>query len=624
MKTLSKSAIVLFSAVAIMSCGGKEEGLSTDVLIIGGGASGTAAGIQASRMDVDAVIVEESTWLGGMLTSAGVSCIDGNSRMPSGFFGEFRDSLSAIYGGDQNMKVNWVSNYSFEPSVANNLLQRMAAREADHLSLMFDTRLISAEKNKNGWTAVVADAEGKETTIHAKVLIDGTEFGDVARMTGVGYDLGMENGKITGEDIAPDSAYNIVQDMTMVAILKDYGPDADMTIPMPEGYNREEFIHTCISPLAPEPVPGRPAFSQEQMMTYGKLQNGKYMINWPLFGNDYYANIVDMTREERDSVLALAKNHTLQYIYFLQTEFGYKNLGLADDEFPTADRMPFIPYVRESRRIHGLVRFMVNDINTPYDRPDPLYRTGIAVGDYPVDHHHSSYNGPQDLPNLYWHGIPSWCLPMGTLIPKDVDDMLVVEKSISVSNIANGSTRLQPITTQIGQVAGVIAALAVKEDKSVKDVDVRQVQKELLSRGGYIMPFLDVKKDDSRFVPYQHIGASGVLRGEGKSINWSNETWLNADSVLTGDALEGFYELYPDTKGIAPAEGTLSVAQATDLVKKASGKDDIDIAGILEHYGFSAGEVDRPMLRGGFAVVVDSILDPFGSFPVDIKGNFKK
>lgn len=624
MNTLSKSAIVLFSAAAIMSCGGKEEGLSTDVLIIGGGASGTAAGIQAARMDVNAIIVEESTWLGGMLTSAGVSCIDGNSRMPSGFFGEFRDSLSAIYGGDQNMKVNWVSNYSFEPSVANNLLQRMAAREADHLSLMFDTRLVSAEKNENGWTAVVADAEGKETTIHAKVLIDGTEFGDVARMTGVGYDLGMENGKITGEDIAPDSAYNIVQDMTMVAILKDYGPDADMTIPMPEGYNREEFIHTCVSPLAPEPVPGRPAFSQEQMMTYGKLQNGKYMINWPLFGNDYYANIVDMTREERDSVLALAKNHTLQYIYFLQTEFGYKNLGLADDEFPTADLMPFIPYVRESRRIHGLVRFMVNDINTPYDRPDPLYRTGIAVGDYPVDHHHSSYNGPQDLPNLYWHGIPSWCLPMGTLIPKDVDDMLVVEKSISVSNIANGSTRLQPVTTQIGQVAGVIAALAVKEDKSVKDIDVRQVQKELLSRGGYIMPFLDVKKDDSRFVPYQHIGASGVLRGEGKSINWSNETWLNADSVLTGDALEGFYELYPDAKGIAPAEGPLSVAQAMALVKKASGKDDIDIAGILEHYGFPGGEVDRPMLRGGFAVVVDSILDPFGSFPVDIKGNFKK
>ena len=146
------------------------------------------------------------------------------------------------------MKVNWVSNYSFEPSVANKLLQRMAAREADHLSLMFDTRLVSAEKTRTDGRQSWQMQKARETTIHAKVLIDGTEFGDVARMTGVGYDLGMENGKITGEDIAPDSAYNIVQDMTMVAILKDYGPDADMTIPMPGGYNREEFIHTCVQP----------------------------------------------------------------------------------------------------------------------------------------------------------------------------------------------------------------------------------------------------------------------------------------------------------------------------------------------------------------------------------------
>lgn len=619
-KFIKSASLLLLSALAV-SCA--DKGISTDLLVIGGGASGTAAGIQAARMDIDAVIVEESQWLGGMLTSAGVSCIDGNRNMPSGFFGEFRDSLANIYGGDDKMYVNWVSAYSFEPSVANALLQRLAARESDHLKLMFDTRLVSIEKADDGWNAVVADSKGKETKIHAKVLLDGTEFGDVAKSVGVGYDLGMENGKLTGEDIAPDSAYNIVQDMTMVAILKDYGDSVDMTIPMPEGYNREEFIHTCVSPLAPEPVPGRPAFTQEEMMTYGKLQNGKYMINWPLFGNDYYANIVDMTREERDSVLALAKNHTLQYIYFLQTEFGYKNLGLADDEFPTADKMPYIPYVRESRRIHGLVRFMVNDINTPFDRPQPLYRTGIAVGDYPVDHHHSSYNGPQDLPNLYWHPIPSWCLPMGVLLPKDVDDMIVAEKSISVSNIANGTTRLQPITTQIGQVAGVIAALAVKEGKNVKDVDVREVQNELLKRGGYIMPYLDVKKDDARFVPFQRIGATGILKGVGKSVHWSNETWLNADSVLTAEGIDGFYELYPAVKGSVPETGTLTLEQAKTLVEKASGNGNVDVAGVLGKYGYEAADLARPALRGEFAVLVDSVLDPFDAFPVDIEGNFK-
>ena len=119
--------IIMFMAAGLASCGHNYD-ITTDVLIIGGGASGTAAGIQAARMDVDAVIVEESTWLGGMLTAAGVSCIDGNSRMPSGFFGEFRDSIADLYGGYDNLRTNWVADYSFEPSVGNALFHRMVER----------------------------------------------------------------------------------------------------------------------------------------------------------------------------------------------------------------------------------------------------------------------------------------------------------------------------------------------------------------------------------------------------------------------------------------------------------------------------------------------------------------
>ena len=617
MMKIFKHIALMIIASLVISC--SKYDINTELLIVGGGASGTAAGIQAARMNVNAVIVEESTWLGGMLTGAGVSCIDGNKRMPSGFFGEFRDSLVAIYGGDQNMNTNWVAAYSFEPSVANALLQRLAERESDHLKILFESRLVDVQKVETGWVAVVTNASGKNVTIHAKILLDGTEFGDVAKLVGVGYDLGMENGKITGEDIAPDSAYNIVQDMTMVAILKDYGEDADMTIPMPEGYDKMTFKCTCANDLCPEPIPGKQYHSLEHMMNYGKLQNGKYMINWPNDGNDFYANIVDMTREQRDSVLAIARNHTLQYVYFLQNQLGLKNLGLADDEFPTSDKLPFIPYVRESRRIHGLVRFNVNDISYPFDRPLPLYRTGIAVGDYPVDHHHSSYNGPEDIPMLYFHKVPSWCLPMGTLIPKDVDDMLVAEKSISVSNIANGSTRLQPITTQIGQVAGVIAALALKNHTSVKNVSVRDVQNELLARGGYIMPYLDVPKSDERFIPYQKIGATGILKGEGKSINWANETWLHADSTLMANAIDGFYELYPQAVGIVEGEMPVTVAQAAALIAKAAGVDTVEIS---SENGFTSTDPSAPIMRGEFAVVVDKMLDPFNAFPVDIEGKF--
>jgi 2-polyprenyl-6-methoxyphenol hydroxylase-like FAD-dependent oxidoreductase len=61
-----------------------QDYIETDVLVVGGGASGVTASIQTARLNVKTVLVEETTWLGGMLTGAGVSATDGNHNMPSG------------------------------------------------------------------------------------------------------------------------------------------------------------------------------------------------------------------------------------------------------------------------------------------------------------------------------------------------------------------------------------------------------------------------------------------------------------------------------------------------------------------------------------------------------------
>lgn len=77
MKNLFQILCGLFLVVSYSSCMHSEED-KVDVLIIGGGASGVTSGIQSARMGANTLILEESTWLGGMLTSAGVSAVDGN------------------------------------------------------------------------------------------------------------------------------------------------------------------------------------------------------------------------------------------------------------------------------------------------------------------------------------------------------------------------------------------------------------------------------------------------------------------------------------------------------------------------------------------------------------------
>lgn len=512
---------------------------SADVLVVGGGTSGVAAGIQAARSGVNAMIVEEGPWLGGMLTSAGVSAVDGNYNLRSGIFGEFCDSLAAHYGGWDSLKTGWVSNILFEPSVGNRIFNSMTSAE-NRLDVRYGLGFEKAEKLSRGWKVYFRNpSDGKCMIVKTKILIDATELGDVAAACGAGYRVGMDSRYDTGEEIAPEKANDIVQDMTYVAILKDFGPDADMTIDCPEGYDADDFINSCKGPRSTGATYGRVLWTPQEMIDYGRLPGGKYMINWPIDGNDYYANVIEMSPQERQAVFEKAKNYTKCFIYYIQTELGYKNLGIADDEFPTSDGFPLIPYHREARRIDGEVLFTMNHAAKPFEQTQPLYRTGIAVGDYSIDHHHFAHPDYDNIPKLNFGPIASFNVPLGALIPKGVDDLIVAEKSISVTNIMNGATRLQPVVMQIGQAAGALAALAVSRGTKVRDVPVRDVQDKLLASRCYIMPYMDLKPGNKGFGAIQRIGATGLMKGEPRYMDWSNQTWFaSGDTAIIRRAEE--------------------------------------------------------------------------------------
>ena len=99
--------IIIFIVLFLISCDDSSE---YDVIVIGGGAGGTSAAIQSARNGAKHFLIEETNWLGGMLTSAGVSAVDGNYKLPSGFWGEFKDSLVSHYGSLEALKTGWVSN----------------------------------------------------------------------------------------------------------------------------------------------------------------------------------------------------------------------------------------------------------------------------------------------------------------------------------------------------------------------------------------------------------------------------------------------------------------------------------------------------------------------------------
>ncbi len=588
-----------------------------DVLIIGGGAGGTSAGIQAARMGVKVQIIESTPWLGGMLTSAGVSAIDGNHEMPSGIWGEFRQKLRQHYGGAEALATGWVSHTLFEPSIGNKLLQEMT--NIPNIDIAFNAIYKEIQEDGEGWL-VTYEQQGKTYATKAKILIDATEIGELLPLVGADFRLGMDSEKETGESEAPETSNTIVQDLTYNLILEDSGTKEGRNGLVRKPKNYDPILYECACKRANGEMFGGVSNCQ-QMLDYGKLPNNKYMINWPNCGNDFYVNWPEFTSKQRQEKLKEAKLFTQGFIYYIQNELGFKNLRVAE-EFPTKENFPMIPYDREARRIKGKTFLIVDHLERPYDFN--LYKTGIAVGDYPIDHHHDkNVNAPEiDFISIK---VPSYNIPLGSLIPAKIENFIVAEKNISVSNIVNGTTRLQPVVLGIGQAAGALAAAAIQENKNPSEVSVRKVQKALLESGAFLMPFIDIKKEDAAFKAIQRIGVAGVLKGFGIPYKWANQTWFYPDRLVSEYELKsGLLPYYPEIKSFQASGAPVTPKFFKSLVENMNTDSAIEVTkDNWESWDIQQDYDDSTSLnRRSVSILTDKIFNPFQK-EVDFQGYLK-
>jgi hypothetical protein len=292
-------------------------------------------------------------------------------------------------------------------------------------------------------------------------------------------------------------------------------------------------------------------------------------------------------------------------------------------EFPTKDNFPMIPYNREGRRVKGKVFLTANHLGKPYDFN--LYKTGIAVGDYPIDHHHDKNpNAPEiDFINIK---VPSYTIPIGALIPEKIENFVVAEKNISVSNIVNGTTRLQPVVLGIGQAAGALAATAIIKKLPPSKVSIRNVQNTLLQQNAYIMPFIDVSTEDKAFASMQRMGATGILKGYGVPYKWANQTWFYPNQVVSEyEFVQGLLSYFPKVNGLHASSKGLTLDFFTEIVKRI--QPEYPVAKISQRW--NSWNIDQELNenlvlnRRTVSILTDQILNPF-AFEMDFKGHLSK
>jgi hypothetical protein len=194
----------------------------------------------------------------------------------------------------------------------------------------------------------------------------------------------------------------------------------------------------------------------------------------------------------------------------------------------------------------------------------------------------------------------------------------MAEKGISVSNAANGTTRLQPVVLLTGQAAGLLAALSVRQRRQPREVSVRAVQSGLLEVRAYLMPYYDVKPDHPHFREIQKAGATGILKGVGQPYQWANRTWFHPDSLVRiAEVRSGLMDCLG--RGLEAGGEWLTVAEA---FRALSGAVPADAAGRWAAWGLGEFSAGRSIRRGEFAVLLDRLADAFGTRAVDHKGAF--
>ncbi|ASC70638.1 tRNA uridine 5-carboxymethylaminomethyl modification enzyme MnmG [Halomicronema hongdechloris C2206] len=251
--------------------------LDADVLVVGGGTGGTAAAIQAARRGVRTVLISEFSWLGGMLTSAGVSAPDGNelATLQTGLWGSFLRALETWQPG--GLDHGWVSFFTYEPHQGAAILATWA-KALPQLTWIAGQKPLEVLRQGDRVTGVRFDT----VAVMAPVVLDGTELGDLLALGQVPYRWGWESHSLWQEPSAPQSldlslvrCYP-VQAPTWVAMLQDYG-DGEIApaIAPPERYDEAAFEQAW------------QGYGPERFLNYGRLSASRFMLNWPQHGNDY-------------------------------------------------------------------------------------------------------------------------------------------------------------------------------------------------------------------------------------------------------------------------------------------------------------------------------------------------
>ncbi len=440
-----------------------------DVIVVGGGTAGAIAGIAAARAGAKTLVVEALGSLGGSGTNAQVTPLMRNvssgENLNRGITDELKQRLIARCDGavDKNNNDNW-----FNPEGMKFVLERMLIEAGGEI--LYHTHFVASELEAKKISSVVVHNKDGLSRLKASMFIDATGDADVSVSAGVPFDAGDSDG--IHQSMSLRFILGGVDLERLCGFLADHGQKQE----------NQKFMHfwmvwekkSSLEPLFRQAVTDGVLLERDGDYFQGFSipgMPGCISFNCPRIDADLNdgASAWTLSRAQIDGKLAIDR----------LLNFCRKYLTGCEHSF-IASYAPMIG-VRETRRIRGEYILTLEDI-----LECKKFEDAICRNHYPVDIHtprgkklvHERTGAfPYFQPDAFHE------IPYRSLIPLEVENLLVPGRCASATFEAQSAIRVQQNCHSMGEAAGLAAAWCARDKLGVREVSALELRRALIAQG---------------------------------------------------------------------------------------------------------------------------------------------
>ncbi len=401
-----------------------EENSKFDLVVVGGGMAGCCTAVSAARLGLQVALIQDRPVLGGNNSSEPRVHLGGETNLPP--YPRIGDIVKELDPGHQG---------NAQPAEFYGDDKKLSVIQAEaNITLFLNTHANKVETADNRIVSVTASniRTSEELRFEAPLFADCTGDGTIGFLAGADYRTGRESRTETGESMAPEEP----DDMTMGASAMWYSKDTAAPSPFPECPWALQFTEeTC------------------QRATRGEW-NWECGLGWDQI--DEFEAVRDHALRAIYGNWAFQKNHA-------KDKAKYANLQL--------DWVAHIAGKRESRRLLGDVILQQQDIQ---DRT--RFADAIVTTTWSIDLHFPQPANSQQFPGMEFRtvctqpAIKPYPIPYRCLYSRNIDNLFMAGRHISVTHVALGTVRVMRTTGMMGEAVGMAAAVCKTQNTTPRGV----------------------------------------------------------------------------------------------------------------------------------------------------------